>query len=101
MSEAATTYSLHNSLWERIRIHNSVVTAAVFAPKPDLVFKMLADDRNQLSPVRTVTSSNMKRYVLMAVQCFALVGKSRGRHLRPALCGTRSSRRASWHPRPK
>lgn len=30
-------------MWERVRAHNSVVTAAVFAPKPQLYLTMFSD----------------------------------------------------------
>ncbi|CAD5228918.1 unnamed protein product [Bursaphelenchus okinawaensis] len=57
VTDVSTTYSLHNNLWERIRIHNTVVTAAVFAPKPGLIFQVLGDNKTLLSPVKSSIGS--------------------------------------------
>uniref|UniRef100_A0A1I7SFA5 WD repeat-containing protein 44 n=1 Tax=Bursaphelenchus xylophilus TaxID=6326 RepID=A0A1I7SFA5_BURXY len=62
VADVSASYSVHNNLWERIRIHNSVVTAAVFAPKPGLIFQLLGDSDSKgiLSPVKTSAGSNTK-----------------------------------------
>ncbi|KAI1724397.1 WD domain, g-beta repeat domain-containing protein [Ditylenchus destructor] len=49
-----------NNMWERIRAHNCVVTAAVFAPKPHL-FQPLLDDNAKYSNAKesTITPRNL------------------------------------------
>lgn len=42
-----------NPMWERAKVHNSVVTAAIFAPKPHL-FLSLIEDMQKISPCGTV-----------------------------------------------
>ena len=38
-----------NPMWERAKVHNSVVTAAVFAPKPQLFLALIEDNQRSLS----------------------------------------------------
>ncbi|KAI6244169.1 WD repeat-containing protein 44 [Aphelenchoides fujianensis] len=55
-----TALSLHNVAYERIRAHSSVVTAAIFAPQPQLFFSLLNENPLQLAPV--VTTAYAKRF---------------------------------------
>jgi len=45
----------HNQMWERIRGHNTVVTAAVFAPKPHLFTEEKGHSRVHSMHFHTVT----------------------------------------------
>jgi hypothetical protein len=49
--DLTTALSLHHGDYERVRVHNTVVTAALFAPKPQLFFDLLNENSNQLLPV--------------------------------------------------
>ncbi|KAH7719849.1 CBR-SYM-4 protein [Aphelenchoides avenae] len=44
-----------NYMWERVRAHSSIVTAAVFAPKPQLFFALM--DENQYFDSRAIQPS--------------------------------------------
>lgn len=52
--DLTTALSLHYGEYERLRVHNTVVTGALFAPKPQLFFDILNEHQNQfLLPVYT------------------------------------------------
>ncbi|KAI6191774.1 WD repeat-containing protein 44 [Aphelenchoides bicaudatus] len=49
--DLTTALSLHHNDYERVRVHNNAVTAACFAPKPQLFFDLLNEKPEQLAPV--------------------------------------------------
>uniref|UniRef100_A0A915DG97 WD repeat-containing protein 44 n=1 Tax=Ditylenchus dipsaci TaxID=166011 RepID=A0A915DG97_9BILA len=51
-----------NYNWERIRAHNCVVTAAIFAPKPHLFLPLLDDDQKQDSFATDVPNNSAKAF---------------------------------------
>jgi hypothetical protein len=51
--DLTTALSLHHNDYERVRVYNTVVTAAIFAPKPQLFFDILNEKPEQLALVYT------------------------------------------------
>uniref|UniRef100_A0A914DNZ7 WD repeat-containing protein 44 n=1 Tax=Acrobeloides nanus TaxID=290746 RepID=A0A914DNZ7_9BILA len=49
MPQSLSVRKDRNSTWERVRTHNAVVTAAVFAPKPHLFLSLLEEQQRQLN----------------------------------------------------
>jgi len=45
-----------NGMWERLRAHSAVTTAAVFAPRPELIFEQLETNRGHTQTQQTHTS---------------------------------------------
>ncbi|KAI6209392.1 Isocitrate dehydrogenase [NAD] subunit, mitochondrial [Aphelenchoides besseyi] len=80
VSDPSTALLLHNTAYERIRAHSSVVTAAIFAPRPQLFFSLLSENPSQLAPV--VTTAYSKRAELsvpnqtVPPQCISPVANS-------------------------
>ena len=66
-----------NPMWERVKAHNSVVTAAVFAPKPHLFLALLEDQQKSMSASGSgseavVPMAATKRPVQRSLNLFAI-----------------------------
>lgn len=57
-SPSLTVRKDRNPMWERAKVHNSVVTAAIFAPKPQLFLSLLEDQQRSMVTPGTASGHN-------------------------------------------